>query len=101
LEFSFSALTGGFPTFAFGALPPNVVPPGPPIIPVGVLIPLGPQQVTSSGDLVAFDMPVVVGSWSVRMADVPEPSSSALMAVGLVGILIALRQMRIARAKSA
>jgi hypothetical protein len=89
--FQFSFLLGstdGFPTFAFAQ---NAILPvlqiGPPIIPLDIFSLQGPP--IFQGDIVAFDAPVVVGDWNVTIssvADVPEPSTWAMMILGFAGI---------------
>jgi hypothetical protein len=91
-QFSFSgstlAGTQSFPTFAFaqlGDLP--VLQTGPPIIPLDISSIQGPP--IFQGRIVAFDDPVVVGNWKITLetvADVPEPSTWAMMILGFAGI---------------
>jgi len=88
-QFSFSGLTDGFTTFAFanGVLP-VLANNGPPIIPLDIFSITGPP-IFQSGQIVAFDDPVVVGNWNVTIstvADVPEPSTWAMLILGFAGV---------------
>jgi hypothetical protein len=103
IGFSFAGLTGGFPTFAFD-LPneingPPILPSeqtGPPILPVGTFLANGPP-IDVLGNIVAFDDPVVIGTWEVRLGavEVPEPGSAILLAAALAG-LYGIRRRRTA-----
>ena len=89
LDFSFSGLTNlapdpppivpSFTAMAFsnsGDLP-SASPNPPPILPIADLSSfLAPQPppISQSGRIVAFDDPVVVGTWTVTVSAVPEPS---------------------------
>jgi PEP-CTERM motif len=90
-QFSFSGSTDSFPTFAFANADPREIngpPIVPPIISMGIFDQNGPP-IRQSGDIVAFDAPVVVGNWNVTIssvADVPEPSTWAMMILGFAGI---------------
>ena len=98
LVFSFSGLTNLIPNpppieppftaLAFsnsGDLP--AIPGPPPILPIAdlssFLVP-SPPPIKQSGRIVAFDDPVVVGTWSVTVSAVPEPS----MSLPLVGFVL-------------
>jgi hypothetical protein len=94
LYFSFAGNTGGYDTFAFdsGGIGGLSDPGTAPILRVGSLAPpdpcLGgvqPGPCRASGDLVAFDSAVSVGTWTVTMTAVPEPGS-----VGLFAAMLAL-----------
>ena len=100
LDFSFSGLTNlapdpppivpSFTAMAFssnGDLP-SAVPNPPPVLPIAdlssFLIPQ-PPPISQSGRIVAFDDPVVVGTWTVTVSAVPEPSMLLpLVAFGLL-----------------
>jgi hypothetical protein len=88
-NFSFSGLTAGFSTQAFATpLPPEILPSPPNIIPINLssfLVPL-PPQIRVSGQIVAFDDPVVVGTWDITVGTVPEPSTWAMMLSGFAGL---------------
>ena len=89
LDFSFNGLTNltpdgppivpSFKAMAFsnsGELP-NAAPDHPPIVPVADLssfLAPNPPPIKQSGRIVAFDDPVVVGTWTVTVSAVPEPS---------------------------
>jgi PEP-CTERM motif len=90
-QFSFLGSTDGFPTFAFAHDDPAEIN-GPPIVPpfisIGIFDESGPP-IRQSGDIVAFDAPVVVGNWNITIntvADVPEPSTWAMMILGFAGV---------------
>ena len=88
LDFSFSGLTNlapqpppiepSFTALAFssdGVLPASPSPP--PILPIADLSSFfapSPPPIKQSGRIVAFDDPVVVGTWTVTVSAVPEPS---------------------------
>lgn len=84
--------------FDLGAYLPNTDLPngqtGPPILPVGTFLANGPP-IRLSGPVVAFDDPIVVGSFEVALSAVPEPGSAMLLVAGFVG-LFALRRWRYA-----
>ena len=99
LDFSFSGLTTlgpnpppvvpSFNATAFsnsGDLP-SAMPTPPPILPIAdissFLQPM-PPPIKQSGRIVAFDDPVVVGTWTVTVSAVPEPS----MPLPLVGFVM-------------
>jgi hypothetical protein len=88
-NFQFSGLTGAFATQAFATpSPPDITPSPPNVIPIdlaGLLQPT-PPEVRVSGQIIAFDDPVVVGNWNITVGVVPEPSSWALMLVGFAGV---------------
>jgi hypothetical protein len=48
-----------------------------------------------SGSILTFDAPVPVGTWEIRVSEVPEPTSLTLLGVGLAS-LPALRRRRLA-----
>ena len=103
LDFSFNGLTNLnpnppsiVPSFtamafsSFGDLPTS--PSAPPILPIadlGSFLSPTPPPIEQSGRIVAFDGPVVVGTWTVTVSTVtvsavPEPSTLPLVAFGLL-----------------
>jgi PEP-CTERM motif len=93
LRFSFSGAAGSFSATAFpleSDVSPAIIPvifiPGNPVIPG--------DMVQLSGRIMAFDNPLVVGpvlvgTWDVTIsavADVPEPSTWAMMLLGFAGV---------------
>ncbi len=90
-QFSFLGSTDGFTTFAYALGDPNEQnrpPIVPPIISMGIFDQSGPP-IFQSGDILAFDAPVVVGNWNVTIssvADVPEPSTWAMIILGFAGL---------------
>jgi hypothetical protein len=90
-QFSFlgSTLAGSkeYITFAFADYVTPVLLQGPPIIPLNIFEIIGSP--IFQGNIVAFDDPVVVGDWKVTfstVADVPEPSTWAMMILGFAGV---------------
>ena len=85
----------GFTQFDLAAFLPNTDLPngivGPPILPVGSLL-VGPP-IRLSGPVVAFDDPIVVGTYDITLAAVAVPSSAMLLFSGLLG-LIGLGRLR-------
>src|SRR5437763_5038666 len=71
----------GFTQFDLAAFLPNTDLPngivGPPILPVGSLL-VGPP-IRLSGPVVAFDDPIVVGTYDITLAAVAVPSSAMLL----------------------
>jgi hypothetical protein len=101
-QFSFLGSTDGFTTVAF---PDDVLhdPPinGPPIIPLDFSSLVSAQApLIFQGEIVAFDAPVTVGNWNITLetvADVPEPSTWAMMILGFAGVgFMAYRKRRAA-----
>ena len=88
ISFSFAGLAQGFPAGAvLTANVPSAAPTPPPILPIAVLAPGDPCQPTdpchASGPIVAFDDPVVIGSWEVSIHPTPLPAALPLFATGL------------------
>jgi hypothetical protein len=87
ISFSFAGLAQGFPAGAFqtGNVPSGPEPP--PILPIAVLQPTDPctpgDPCHASGPIVAFDDPVVIGSWEVSIHPTPLPAALPLFATGL------------------
>ena len=83
-----------FPLAAFldDADLPNALPMPPPILPIGFLAAAPtPPPIHASGNIVAFDDPVIVGTFDITVHAVPEPGSFALILgpvlLSLVGIV--------------
>jgi hypothetical protein len=91
LDFSFAGTAATFPATAFapGTALPNEQH-GPPIVPVGTFLQQGPP-IRLSGPIVAFDAPVVVGTYDITMSTVPEPATLPL-ALGGIGLLLWTRR---------
>lgn len=87
LLFSFQGLAGPFAAFAFDTLRSAGLnaPPEPERYAVGT-IPGGtnpPEPERVFGVIVAYDAPVVVGTWDVTVTAVPEPETYAMLLAGL------------------
>jgi hypothetical protein len=88
ISFSFVGLAQGFPTGAFqtGNVP-NSMPSSPSLLLIAVLTPGDPcapgDPCHASGPIVAFDDPIVIGSWDVGIHAVPTP----IVGAGLPGML--------------
>lgn len=88
ISFSFGGLAQGFPAGAFqtGNVP-SAAPTPPPILPIAFLQPGDPcspgDPCHASGPIVAFDAPVVIGSWEVSIHSTPLPAALPLFATGL------------------
>jgi hypothetical protein len=88
-----AAAGASFPT---SACPSGPFPPNPcSMTNVGLDLFPGFAPIDVSGPILAFDTAVPVGTWEIRVSEVPEPSSLMLLAVGLA-FLPALRQRRFA-----
>jgi hypothetical protein len=88
LDFSFGGMAGGFGAAAFpqGADLSNASPSPPQIMPIGTLdfSTPSPPNVRVAGEIVAFDSPVIVGTWEVTLGVVtPLPAALPLFATGL------------------
>lgn len=91
LDFSFGGFTGDFATAAFPFLLTGLDagPTPPPILPIGFLdhlIPNGPP-IDVLGQIVAFDDPVIVGTWEVTVRAVPEPGWTMMLLTFVSGLL--------------
>jgi hypothetical protein len=89
ISFSFAGFSQGFSADAFltGNVP-STGPSPPPILPIAVLQPTDPcapgDPCHASGPIVAFDDPIVIGSWDVTIsAATPLPGALPLFAGGL------------------
>jgi len=88
ISFSFGGLAQGFPADAFltGNVP-SASPNPPPVLPIAALQPDEPcipgDPCHASGPIVAFDDPVVIGSWEVSIHPTPLPAALPLFATGL------------------
>ena len=102
LDFSFSGLTNlapnpppvvpSFTALAFSSSGdlPSASPQPPPILPIADIssfLQPTPPPIKQSGRIVAFDDPVVVGTWTVTVSAVPEPSMP-LPVVGFVMLFL-------------
>jgi hypothetical protein len=91
ISFSFDGLAQGFPAAAFltGNIP-SARPQPPPILPIAVLQPGDPcppgDPCRASGLIVAFDDPVVIGTWDVSIHPTPLPGALPLFASGLAAL---------------
>lgn len=93
VDTSVRGTAGGFAVFAFPNTVdfPSIQPDLAPIIPIGTLAPTDPcrhhpgDPCTQSGQLVAYDPdPVVVGTWEIKMSEVPEPNGIVLVGVAIL-----------------
>ena len=93
VDVSVRGTAGSFAVFAFLTTVdlPLIQPDLAPIIPIGTLALTDPcrhhpgDPCTQSGQLVAYDSgPVVVGTWEVKMSQVPEPGSMVLVATAIL-----------------
>ena len=85
-----------FPTAAFldGADLSNAGPTPPPILPIGSLdLSPNPPPIHASGNIVAFDAPVVVGTFDITVRAIPEPATLTLL-LGPLGLLLLLAGWR-------
>ena len=93
-------LLGDFPTFAFRNN--EAVSPGPPITPpqITIAFELLPNfaPIHLSGPIYTYDDPVQIGTWDIRLAQVPEPASLALLGIGLAALAILRRPKAFVRA---
>jgi hypothetical protein len=92
LYFSFKGTAGSLAADAFDTVDfPPAAPDTPPIITIGALdfsLPQ-PPPIRLAGTIVAFSAPVAVGTWDVTIsavADVPEPSTWAMLLLGFASI---------------
>ena len=91
-EGNMETAVASFPTTACAA---GVLHPPQPCTPatIGVDLIGGFAPIDVSGGVFAFDGAVQVGTWEIRVAEVPEPSSLLLLGVGLASVP-AFRQWR-------
>jgi PEP-CTERM motif len=88
-----AAAVASFPTTACpsGPYPPNPCS----MVDVGLDLFPGFAPIDISGSILTFDAGVPVGTWEIRVSEVPEPTSLMLVGVGLAS-LPALRRRRLA-----
>jgi hypothetical protein len=105
INFSFGGTAGGFGAFAFAQFSDalNFIPPGPNNIPIAIFEPPDPcingAICQASGPIVAYDAPVVVGTWEVTISETPLPAALPLFATGLGALgLFGWRRKRKAQA---
>ncbi len=94
LEGALAAAVASFQVSACGvgeAFPPNPCN----AISIGGDLVGGFAPIDLSGPVLAFDSPVQIGTWEIKVSEVPEPSTLALLGVGLA-FLPALRRRRFA-----
>jgi PEP-CTERM motif len=88
-----AAAVASFPTSACPSAP---YPPNPcSMVNVGLDLFPGFAPIDISGSILAFDAAVPVGTWEIRVSEVPEPTTFTLLGVGLAS-LPALRRRRLA-----
>jgi hypothetical protein len=91
LEGTLAAVVASLPVSACGvgdAFPPNPCN----AISIGSDLVGGFSPIDVSGGVFAFDSPVQIGTWEIKISEVPEPSSLVLLGVGLA-LLPALRRV--------
>jgi hypothetical protein len=96
--FSFDGLAAGFPAFAFDTVDfPTDDPLAAPMISLGTYDggAASFEPVVFSGLIVAYDAPVVVGTWNVTVSPVPEPESYAMLLAGLGLLGFATRRRKL------
>jgi hypothetical protein len=107
IGFSFEGTAGGLPAFAFATFgdAPNLIPPGPPIIPItNNFEPPNPcfqdAACNATGPIVGYDAPLQIGTWDATISTTtPLPAALPLFATGLGALgLLGRRRKRRAQA---
>ena len=89
IAFKFSGMLGSFDAGAYADT--SSIPQPPPIFPVGSFT---GAPIEFSGPIVAFDDPVVVGTWDIILTPVPEPASLAIFGAGLAMLGVIRRKRK-------
>jgi hypothetical protein len=95
---------GDFPTYAFTPGEP-ILPADPPasapLITLATNLVSGFTPIDLSGPIVAFDAPVQIGTWEIRITEaVPEPGSLALLGIGLAALATVAKARATRRAQA-